>query len=98
MNPDRLHLSWDKEQNALEIERITESLQTHFPEYRFLVRLALTQPKPGRSQVEMIFYTEGKDEDRKICTIRHIIGSYLSIQNIVAAVRTVLSPPPRGEG
>ena len=90
MNPERLHLSWNKEQNALELERITGSLQTHFPEYRFLLRLALTQPKPGRSQADITFYAEGEHEDRKICTIRHIIGSYLSIPNIVAAIRTAL--------
>lgn len=90
MNPDRLHLSWNKEQNAQELGRITESLQTHFPEYRFLLRLALTQPKPGRSQADITFYTEGKHEDRKICTIRHIFGFYLSIQNVIAVVRTAL--------
>jgi len=90
MDPDRLHLSWDKEQNAQELERIAESLQTHFPEYRFLMRLVLTQPQPGRSQTDISFYLEEKEEDRKICTIRHIIGSYLSIQNIIAAIRSAL--------
>lgn len=101
MNPDRLHLSWNNKQNTQELDRIVESLQEHFSEYRFLIRLALTQPKPGRSQADITFYLEGKEEDRKICTIRHIIGTRLSIPNIIATVRTALhrpdnpSPPAR---
>lgn len=90
MDPNRIHLSWNKEQNEQELDRITDSLQIHFPEYRFLIRLVLTQPKPGRSQADISFYFEEEEEDQKICTIRHIIGSYLFIQNIVAAIRTAL--------
>ncbi|MBI2117630.1 hypothetical protein HYT95_01905 [Candidatus Peregrinibacteria bacterium] len=97
MDPNRLHLSWNKEQNVQELNRIAESLQEHFPEYRFLIRLVLTQPHPCRSQADISFYLEGEEEDRKICTIRHIIGSYIAIQNIVAAIRAALSSPPRGE-
>ncbi|MBI2524038.1 hypothetical protein HY464_02520 [Candidatus Peregrinibacteria bacterium] len=90
MNPDRLHLSWNKEQNEQELDRITEALQEHFPEYRFLIRLVLTQPHPGRSQADISFYLEEEEEDQKICTLRHIIGSYLSIQKIVGAIQTAL--------
>ncbi|OGJ58033.1 hypothetical protein A3H22_01155 [Candidatus Peribacteria bacterium RIFCSPLOWO2_12_FULL_55_15] len=90
MDPNRLHLSWDKKQNEQELERITESLQEYFPEEQFLIRLTLTQPQPGRSQADIMFYREDTEEDRKICTIRHIIGSQLSIQNIIAAIRSAL--------
>jgi hypothetical protein len=90
MDPDRIHISCNKKQNEQELERITESLQEYFPEHRFLMRLVLTQPKPGRSQADISFYLEGKEEDRKICTVNHIIGSYIAIRNIIAAIRSAL--------
>lgn len=90
MDPDRLHISWDKMQNTQELERITESLQAHFPEYRFCIRMILTQPRPGRSQADISFYIEGEEEDRKICTVSHIIGSYIAIRNLIAAIRGAL--------
>lgn len=90
MDPDRLHISWDKLQNAQELERIAASLETHFPEHRFCIRMVLTQPHPGRSQADISFYLEGEEEDSKVCTVRHIIGSYIAIRNIVAAVRGAL--------
>ena len=89
MTPDRIHLSWNAWQNQKEFVRIADALEKHFAEYRFCVRIALRKHQ-SRDQAELSFYVEEKMEDRKICTIRHFLGSYLSIHNIIAAVGTAL--------
>ena len=90
MNPDRLHLSWDKWDNEREIVRITDALEVRFPHVRFCIRITLARHSPGQDRAEISLYTEGGQEDRKICTIHHILGSYLMIENIITAVRTAL--------
>lgn len=95
MNPDCLHLSWNTWQNQKELIRITDALETQFKDIRFCIRITLIKQPAGQGQAEISFYTEGAEEDRKICTVRHILGSYLSIQNVIAAVRAALHTPDR---
>lgn len=88
MDHDRLHFFWNAEQNERELTRIIDAIEKHFPGVRFRVRMTLARRYSGQDQTEIHFYREGEKEDQKICTVHHILGSYLSIHNIVAAVRT----------